>query len=97
MGCASLPAEQDPPVDVHALLVITLADLQVAVAIAIDEQGRSLASSANRCVWTGVQAGGAPALVLPLVVMFLVVRLFNPHMAVVAVLAAHSVPPTQVT
>ncbi|MBC8792218.1 MAG: benzoate transporter [Tagaea sp. CACIAM 22H2] len=35
-----------------------------------------------------VQAGGAPALVLPLVVMFLVVRLFNPHMAVVAVLAA---------
>jgi benzoate membrane transport protein len=35
-----------------------------------------------------VQAGGAPALVLPLVVMFLIVRLFNPHMAVVAVLAA---------
>lgn len=35
-----------------------------------------------------VQAGAAPALVLPLILLFLVVRLVNPHMAVVAVLLA---------
>jgi benzoate membrane transport protein len=35
-----------------------------------------------------VQAGAAPALVLPLIALFLAVRLFNPHMAVVAVLGA---------
>ena len=35
-----------------------------------------------------VQAAAAPALVLPLILLFLGVRLFNPHMAVVAVLLA---------
>jgi benzoate membrane transport protein len=35
-----------------------------------------------------VQAGASPALVLPLILLFLGVRLINPHMAVVAVLLA---------
>jgi benzoate membrane transport protein len=35
-----------------------------------------------------VQAGASPALVLPLILLFLGVRLVNPHMAVVAVLLA---------
>jgi benzoate membrane transport protein len=35
-----------------------------------------------------VQAGASPGLVLPLVLLFLVMRLINPHMAVVAVLGA---------
>ncbi|MFM7343833.1 MAG: benzoate/H(+) symporter BenE family transporter [Tagaea sp.] len=38
-----------------------------------------------------VQAGAAPALVLPLILLFLVMRLVNPHMAVVAVLVAGGV------